>query len=274
MPPKVSTADERLIAAYTEAALRLQRLLDSATPNKRRIILRQVDQILQELDALTAEYIQQELPIQFQGGSDEAIRQLRMVRGFGEIEDTFGTIHIQAIEQLAEDATLRFANALQTVRMDARARMTKLQKQKIVGELIASEIEGAANPAARVQKVLEDEGIVGIRTSNGRELSLEHYASTLTYTIIAEAHNTGAMTRYAANGVGYVEVIERETACPICGPMRGKIVALGDSRLTPPFHPNCFGGIRPFMGEPENPIRSIDDPRIPDRTRQAMLRKG
>lgn len=274
MPPKVSSADERLIAAYTEAALRLQRLLDSATPNQRRIILRRVDQILAELDVLTAEYIQQELPIQFQGGSDEAIRQLKTIRGFGDIEDTFGTIHTEAIAQLAEDATLRFANALQTVRMDAKARMTKLQKRKILGELIASEVEGTSNPAARVKKIFEDEGIVGFRTSNGRELNLEHYASTLTYTILAEAHNTGAMTRYAANGVGFVEIIERETACPICSPMRGKIVSLGDSRLVPPFHPNCFGGVRPFMGEPENPILTMDDPRIPDRTRQAMSRKG
>jgi len=120
--------------------------------------------------------------------------------------------------------------------------------------------------------LLEDEKIVGMRTSNGRNLSLEHYAPTLTYTVIAEAHNTGAATRYATNGVRFVEVIERETACPICKPMRGKIVALGDSRLLPPYHPNCFGGIRPYLGEPENPIMSIDDPRIPAEAKKMMAR--
>ena len=56
--------------------------------------------------------------------------------------------------------------------------------------------------------------------------------------------------------------------------MRGKIVWLGDRRLLPPYYPNCMGGIRPFLGKPENPIMSVDDSRIPAEARKLILRKG
>ncbi len=272
MPPKDRPADERLLAAYREAALRISRTLQDANGRNRRILLRRIDIILQELEQLSLEYIQQGLPLHYKAGADEAIQQLRKVQGFGEIADAFGTIHVEAISVLAEDATLKFANALEAVRRESRSVLRAAEKQKVLGEIIASEIEGAADPAKRVQEVLAEEGIVALRGS--RRWSLEDYSSMLVSTILAEAHNTGAMVRYAENGVGFAEVIEREEACPICGPMRGKVVSLADRRLMPPYHPNCRGGIRPFLSDPENPITSIDDPRIPSKTREYMLKRS
>ena len=92
-------------------------------------------------------------------------------------------------------------------------------------------------------------------------------------TVLSEAHNTGAMTRYVSSGVQFGEVIERADAKDsACNFMAGKIVWLADRRLLPPYHPNCRGGIKPFLGELHNPIMTANDPRIPADARKLILR--
>lgn len=273
MPPKITTADERLIAAYREAALRLERTLQDANGRNKSAILRRINVILAELSQLSNDYVTRDLVEKFKEGSEEAVKLMLKTDGIEEVDVSFTQIHKEAMQQLADDATLKFANAIEGARREASSLLTRVQKQKILGKLIAAEIEGASNPAARVQEVLEEEGIVSLRTPS-RRITIEAYADMLVNTLLGEAHNLGALTRYVSNGLEYVRVIERDTACPICKPMDDKIVWLGDPRLIPIYHPHCRGGIAPFQGEPENPIRSIDDPRIPEKTRTAMLRKG
>lgn len=187
--------------------------------------------------------------------------------------NTFGTLHTQALQALADDAKLKFAGTFQTVRSEASRRLSQAEKQKVLGELIASEVEGAANPAKRTKGIFAEIGVTGFRSGN-REYGLEYYSSLVTHTVLADAHNTGASARYASNGVQYARRIERPDCCKICQPLKDRIVWLGDSRLLPPTHPWCYGGIAPFIGEPdEDPIMSPDDPRIPDKTRRYLLKK-
>lgn len=273
MPPRDRSEDERLLAAYREAALRISRTLKEANGRNRRILLRRVDQILQELEQLSLDYIQTALPLHYKDGAEEAIQQLRMVRGFGEIADSFGTIHTEAVAALADDAALRFANSLEAVRRESRSILTAAEKQKVLGEIIASEIEGVSNPAKRIQDTLEKQGIVSFRGAN-RNWEMDVYSAMLVDTILTDAHNTGAQIRYVENGVSFAQVIERETACKICRPMNGKIVSLADRRVLPGYHPHCHGAIRPFLGVPVDPIMSIEDERIPEKTRDYMRKKG
>lgn len=267
------TADERLMSAYQEAALRLNRLLSEArNPGVRKRILASINSLINELDTITAEYIQQQIPIQFKEGSDEAIAQLRKVAGF-PVDDTFTTLHREALQALADDATLKFANALQSVKNGVKTAIRQSQKQQILTELITSEITGDSAPQKRVKILLEESGAVGIQTRSGLR-TLEDYSSMLTHTILAEAHNTGAATRYISNGVQYGTIIERADAPDgTCQWMRGKVVWLGDRRLLNPYHPRCYGGVKPFIGEPLAPILSPDDPRIPAEVRKMLLRR-
>ncbi|MFL5330310.1 MAG: hypothetical protein ACJ8C4_15525 [Gemmataceae bacterium] len=90
----------------------------------------------------------------------------------------------------------------------------------------------------------------------------------------AEAHNTGAITRYLANGIQFAEVIEQRSAPEqICDFVSGQILSLRDHRLTPAYHPNSNGGIKPVLGEPVDPIMSPDDPRIPADERLMVLKR-
>lgn len=275
MPPRISDADRRLLAAYHEAAIRLQRILQEAKGTRaQRMVLRRVDELLGELDSLTAGYVALAIPVHFRDGSEEAIAHLRRLSGFTEeIDEEFGTLHKEAIQRLADDAALRFASALEGVRRESQSLIAAAQKQKIVTELIVSEIEGAPNPAQRVKEILEEEGLVALRSTT-RKWTLDDYASMLTHTLLAEAHNTGATTRYLANGVEFARIIERPDAPDrTCQWMRNKVVWLGDTRLLNPYHPHCMGGIAPFSGEPEDPILSADDPRIPADVRSMLLKR-
>lgn len=272
MPPRVTDPDRKLIAAYSEAALRLRRALDGATSANRRRLLALVDSYLNELDALTGKYVRENLVQHFRDGSTEAIEQLKKIRGFGTIDEEFGLIHREAMQALADDAVESFGNGLTTAKRSAKKAINQATRRQILTETIASDVQGQS-PTERVKRILLDQGITALQSGN-RRWTLEHYASMLTNTLIADAHNQGAATRYVSNGVQYVEVIERVTAPDItCQTMRGKIVKLGDSRLIPPLHPNCFGGIKPFMGDPTGAIESVDDPRLPAEVR-AMLRKN
>ena len=273
MPPQVSTADERLLAAYQEAALRIQRTLQELTPKNRTVILRRVDIIISELDDLAARYLQEALPLHFREGSDEAIAQLRNLQGFSDkIDETFGTIHTQALHALAGDARLKFGNALQGVRDGAKAAITSSLKQQMIGELLVSEIEGASNPAKRVQDILEQQQISAVQ-GRKRSYTLEEYSGLITHNLLADAHNIGAATRYTVNGVEYFRRIERPDCCDICRPLRDKVLWLGDPRLLPPTHPWCYGGVAPVIGPQTDPVMSPDDPRIPQKTRDFLLRK-
>lgn len=272
MPPRTREADDRLIAAYTEAALMINRELAQASPNRRAAILRRVGSILSQLDELSATYVTEQLPIHFKAGSSEAIASLRSMN-FPEIDTTFGAIHQEAIDALVSDANLKFANTLEGVRREASSALSRAQKDQVIRQVVQDELSGNAGTAKSVKGVFADQGITAFRSPT-RSWNLEDYAAMLTRTILAEAHNTGAMTRYVSNGVEFGEVIERSTAPDgVCQWMRGKIVWLGDRRLLPPFHPNCMGGVKPFLSKPENPIMSAEDPQIPEDVRKMLLKR-
>jgi hypothetical protein len=274
MPPSISAADERLLAAYQEAALRIQRTLQELNPRNRRIVLQRIDSILSELENLSASHIQDALPAHFRSGSEEAIRELKKLKGFGDqIDETFGTIHTDALNALAQDASLKFASTLKSVQQSARTLVTSSMKQQIIGKLLVAEIEGSSNPAQTVKDFFADQGVTALQ-GRKRNYTLEEYSGLVTHNILADAHNLGAATRYTVNGIEYARRIERADCCKICQPLRDKIIWLGDPRLLPPSHPWCYGGIAPVLGKPDQPIMSADDPRIPAKTREFLLKKA
>lgn len=273
MKPELTDADERLIAAYTEAALKMSRELASfRNPRDRTRILQRINAILSQLDQMTADFVRDDIADHFKNGSAIALAELRALK-VPDLDGEFTPIHREAVQQLAEDARLRFGSAIQAVKRDAALKLSEATKEHILQQMMVRELAGGVNPTAAVKDIIQNQGFTAIRTSNGASRSLEDYADTLVRSISADAHNEGAASRYAANGIEYARVIERETACKICLPMRNQIVWLGDPRLRPKYHPRCEGGIAPVQGIPDNPIRSPDDPRIPQATRDAMLRK-
>lgn len=272
MPPRISDAERQLIAGYTEAAGRIERLVREAQPKRKRFLMTRVDAVLRSLEDLTRGYIQNDIPAQFLTGSNEAIKQLRQIRSRVEINESFTQVHKEAVQQIADDASLSFGRGVLELRKSVERTVSTARKQEIINELIIAEVSGAS-ATERVKKIFEDADVFGIRVGN-RTLSIDHYASMLAHTIVAEAHNSGAATRYAANGVEYGIRVERADAPDApCQWMRNKVVWLGEPRFVGPVHPNCMGGIKPYFGDTSQAYRSIDDPRIPEKVRK-VLAKG
>jgi hypothetical protein len=46
-----------------------------------------------------------------------------------------------------------------------------------------------------------------------------------------------------------------------------------DRHLLNHYHPNCTGGLKPFLGDAAEAIRSIDDERIPGDVRSMLVKK-
>jgi uncharacterized protein YbjQ (UPF0145 family) len=272
MPPKLTHGDDKLISLYREAALRIARLLSSVkTPKDAKDAERAVNAILRELEQSTADYLGKDLTGHFKRGSEEAAAALRKLQS--GVETSFTQVHQEALNELRKDAALKFANALEGVRRETSKLVTAAEKQRIINKLIKGEREGAGRPAEQVKALLEQRGIVALESAT-RKWTLENYADMLTRTVLAEAHNTGAMTRYLSNGVGFGQIIEHaDTKDATCKFMNGKVVSLADRRLLPPYHPNCMGAVKPFLGTPDAPIMSPEDPRIPAEVKSMLLQR-
>lgn len=269
MPPKISDQEQRLISAYIEGANRIARLLASGKATSRTRA--QADAVLSQLRSVTKEYLGKGLPEQFRRGSAEAVKKLQGVKGL-RIDETFTQLHKEALQQLSDDAALGFGRSLQEIKRDVERAITNSRKEEIIGEILASEVAGE-DSAANVKKQFEDAGVIGIRTPT-RTLSIEHYVSTITHTVLADAHNMGAATRYMQNGVQFGRRIERASAPDYpCQWLRNKIVWLGERRFVGAIHPNCMGGIAPYFGDTSEAYRSIDDPRIPAEVRDALAKR-
>ena len=152
MPPRISKADRRLIAAYNEAALRIKREIDAVGANpKRKLLLARIDPILGQLQRMTKEYVQAELPEHFRSGSAEAVQGLKKLAGFGEVDGEFSQLHKEALQEIADDASESFGEGLRSVRRGVEKAITRAEKQRVIGEILVQEVQGAANPAKAVK---------------------------------------------------------------------------------------------------------------------------
>ena len=272
MPPKITAADRILVSAYAEAALRIERLLQSSDVRQSAILLGRVDSILAELRDISQRYVGTDLPEHFVKGSNEAIAKLTSLSSFGDIDTSFGPLHRETIQRIADGAADSFGNAVVSLRKSVELKISQAEKKRVVTELIAANVEGSDTTKA-VKEALDDIGIIGVRAGE-RTLNLEHYASLVANTVLADAYNMGAATRYIANGVEYGRRIERADAPDkLCQWMRDKIVWLGEPRFVGALHPNCFGAIVPYFGDTSQAIRSLDDPRVPEYVRKALSRR-
>lgn len=251
--------------------LRIESALRDAGSVRRPILLARINPILSQLEEITRDYAKSGISEHFVKGSDEAIAQLKKVRGI-EVDDTFTTPQKEVLQRLADEAVLNLGEAIRGLRQNAVKTIGRAEKQKALQQILVAEIEGASNPAARVKEVFEQAGLTAITTGN-RRLSLDHYASMVTHTVLAEAYNMGAATRYTQNGVEFARRIERSDAPDYpCQWLRDKIVWLGEPAFIKPLHPNCFGSISPFFGDASEALRSVDDPRIPAEVRKQLVR--
>ncbi len=109
---------------------------------------------------------------------------------------------------------------------------------------------------ASVVRALEEDGLVQwrrgeakVQTPSGQLWNVQHYATVLGRTVVADARRESFRTRYLSNGIDVVSVIANGTNHPVCAVWEGRLLSLtgatpgiptvDDARNTGLFHPQC-----------------------------------
>lgn len=255
--PKLPPAVIILQAYYQATEQRLIRIIQqqeargNVTAYRRRI-LAQVNAEMRGLDKFAADWLRGEVPAAY-GKSAAAV-------------------YAYIGESIPVSLVTRSTPAIGTIIENALGEMT--DAHNFVGRIMNDELRRAGIEATamklstgdtikQMQKNmlanLTDRGITAIRDKNGREIRLDTYASMIARTTVREATNLGTLNEMAELGNDLVQMTNHSSACPLCGPLEGRVYSIsGNDKRYPPLsaafgrgfrtiHPNCGHSVTPYI---------------------------
>lgn len=250
---------EKLMGAYRTAAKELEKVIEQADPRRpvaflRRSVLTEIEEITEELDDITLNWLVEEIPVEYKVGSFKAIDDAK-TRGLELTRTEFGQIHREAVAVLVEDAYLDFATGIEGVKRSGKEFLSELTKLKINERIVVGQIkgEGLYTIKREVKKLVENRGFTALIDRGGKRWKIDKYAEMLVRTHVIKANNAGIRNRLLENKVDLVEFSQHAKACPICLPHEGKTYSLtGKSKKHPaapdiPIHPNCRHSYLPVV---------------------------
>lgn len=271
--PPVPPPNGELVAMYKRVALELkerarQRLLGdartlTAESKRARILLREVTQILQQLDEDTAEWIAKNVPKSYLRGvraADLSFGEIG-ITGMGNIQPL---VHREAIQVLVNnlqddllDKSERMERGYRTL---VRRTQLKSARDKAITDSVAKGI-AEGKPRREVSREIKAKLIDELGDAplviNGRSYRPDKYAELVARTMTREAQTAGTVNRVIEAGHDLVMVTAHGSKDG-CGFYEGKVFSVGgvsdkypplDSIPNggPPFHPNCKHGLAPFV---------------------------
>lgn len=119
-------------------------------------------------------------------------------------------------------------------------------------------------------KRFAEEGIEGVRYSNGRMMKIDSYTEMVARTQTNNASRQATMFRLQEYGIDLVQISVHHPCSPMCEPYQGKVfsvsgtsdryMALDDAIADGLFHPNCkhfMAGYTPGVNELPDPQMSV-----------------
>ncbi len=244
---------EILASAYRSGTLEILKRIERLTAAERsshhaRAALTEVTQILRELDEFADEWIEQNIPVAYRTGWEEALDTTvyagRQAVGARVSYADFARIHREAVEVLAYSLRDNLRSATQKVGRQAtdiyrRVGLEATQRRLLTGETISE------TTSVTKERFLK-QGVVAFEDRTGRVWSLDSYCRMVARTTTREAVSVGTMNRAAAGGYDLLIVSEHHPTCEKCAPLAGKVFSIsGDTSGYPkwegyvPVHPNC-----------------------------------
>jgi len=250
-------ATTALVLIYRQAYIALlQRISKRAQAGKSIVydaaMARDVRQILDELDEVTAQWARTVVPRLYSDGVKlAAAAWIANNAKPPAIAKGFARVHRAAVEAIAANMTNQLRDA------------TAYVGRRIEDNVRRATLEAAAQKFATGQKLKDmkadlidtfiDEGLTAIRDGAGREWRLDTYAEMVTRTTTAEAANAGLINQLKGYGHDLVQLSEHRSPCEICAPYEGRVYSMtgkteGYPRLDQVpgfdmgymnFHPNC-----------------------------------
>lgn len=170
-------------------------------------------------------------------------------------------LHREALEQIVNDTMDDIKAAVEVAKGYVKADVEYV-KQTFKDDLAKGSIQGDHNRviSARLTERFKEHGIVGHRTTDGKLLPIDFYASTVVRTKLRDANTKGAVNRYTENGVELVKISGQGQTCQVCARYQNMVISLTGNHdgfasiddegiRLPPFHPNCRCTCRPYVIE-------------------------
>lgn len=222
-----------------------------------------IQQIYDELGAVSTEQIPEMLQSAYVDGLQHAIEQLGKL-GIGMLtsNETIGDItqaplHVEAISNIISDTLSDLKAAYRTANNYSIKHVQNAiddVKQEIANGMIVGMTDKQI--AQRVGNKFSEKGMTAFVTKDGKHLPLDFYANTVVKTKIQTATNHAHLNRYADLEVGYVTVTGNVPTCHECARYRDIVFSTkpGDPDFpyinlftTFPKHPHCSCNFKPYI---------------------------
>ncbi|KAA2278096.1 MULTISPECIES: phage minor capsid protein [unclassified Staphylococcus] len=222
-----------------------------------------IQQIYDELGAVSTEQIPEMLQSAYVDGLQHAIEQLgRLGIGMLTSNETIGNIiqaplHVEAISNIISDTLSDLKAAYRTANNYSIKHVQNAiddVKQEIANGMIVGMTDKQI--AQRVGKKFSEKGMTAFVTKDGKHLPLDFYANTVVKTKIQTATNHAHLNRYADLEVGYITVTGNVPTCHECARYRDIVFSTkpGDPDFpyinlftTFPKHPHCRCNFKPYI---------------------------
>lgn len=218
--------------------------------------LKNVLDILAQLDAETAQWIQQVIPRIYQENHTQVLSFINKMGMQRKIRPAFAQVHQRAIDVIAQNM---YDNLRQATQYAGRRIQDEYRRAGIdaMGEKYTEGLTWR-DTAQRVQDRLLTQGLTGFKDSIGREWRLDSYAQMVARTTSREIATVATLNTCQEADIDLVQISSHWPTCEICAPLQGKVFSISgkDERyplLTPeymtPFHPNCLHVTTPYVRE-------------------------
>lgn len=234
---------------YAEIVREINTATDFGIAN-RKIILRQIEVILEGLGTDVEKFLNKELPKYYKAGADDAVKQLRNVGADISVAEGFNRVHKDAIIALVDDTARAFGESMAGVSRSANLLLGKATRDLMTQKMAEGVIGGKALREVRqgIKGILQEQGLDALIDRGGHSWTLDRYAEMLFRTKAVETRNRGLANRMVENDYDLVQV-SAHGADDVCGPWEGQILSLTGQTPGYPtvngaeadglFHPNC-----------------------------------
>jgi len=176
----------------------------------RKAVLADVNQELKALDKFSAKWVAEEIPASYGSGAEKAYEAYRKANiKVGDV-----AINEKVLKNLVNNATGQLQDATEYVGRRIADDLRQAGLEAIAEKLSAGDT--VKQTKANLLKKLSENGITAIRDKNGREISLDSYASTVARTTTREATNKGSINAVQDMGGDLVQITSHYSTCPIC----------------------------------------------------------
>jgi hypothetical protein len=220
-------------------------------------ILKQIIEILEQLDQNAAKWIEENVPKIYQKNYVEVMAFIKQLKGEAIQNPSFSQIHQRAIDVLAQNLYDNLRDATQFVgrKFDDYFRKASLEaagRKYVSGETWQQ-------MKKNLMEDLLSKGLTGFKDRLGREWRLDSYAEMVARTLTREAATVATINACQEFDIDLVKISTHYPTCHLCAPIQGKVYSLsgkdkrypkyGEDGVVIPRHPNCRHVLMPYVRE-------------------------